>query len=81
MSLRNLQPRLEEEGTTYREALNETRREIARAYLDEGHSSVIEIAFLLGFTDTHSLSRAFWRWTGVSPRLHARPGAYAGQGE
>ena len=72
MSLRNLQRRLEEEGTTYREALNETRREIARAYLDEGHSSVTEIAFLLGFTDTNSLSRAFRRWTGLSPRAYTQ---------
>jgi AraC-like DNA-binding protein len=70
MSLRNLQRRLEDEGTTYREALNETRRKIARAYLDEGQSSVTEIAFLLGFTDTNSLSRAFRRWTGLSPRAY-----------
>jgi len=72
MSLRNLQRRLEEEGTTYREALNETRRDIARSYLDEGHTSVTEIAFLLGFADTNSLSRAFRRWTGLSPRAYAQ---------
>ncbi len=72
MSLRNLQRRLEEEGTTYRDALNETRREIARARLEEGRTSVTEIAFLLGFADTSSFSRAFRRWTGVSPRAYLR---------
>jgi AraC-like DNA-binding protein len=72
MSLRNLQRRLEEEGTTYRKALNETRREIARSCLEEGHTSVTEIAFLLGFADTSSFSRAFRRWTGVSPRAYTR---------
>ena len=70
MSLRNLQRRLEEEGTSYREALNETRRDIARSYLDEGHTSVTEIAFLLGFADTSGFSRAFRRWTGLSPRAY-----------
>jgi AraC-like DNA-binding protein len=70
MSLRNLQRRLEEEGTSYRKALNETRRDIARSYLDEGHTSVTEIAFLLGFADTSGFSRAFRRWTGLSPRAY-----------
>jgi AraC-like DNA-binding protein len=72
MSLRNLQRRLEEEGTTYREALQEVRREMARSYLDEGHASVTEIAFLLGFGDASSFSRAFRRWTGLSPRAYTQ---------
>ena len=72
MSLRNLQRRLQEEGTTYREALNEARRETACSHLDEGHFSVTEIAFLLGFADTSSFSRAFRRWTGLSPRAYAQ---------
>jgi AraC-like DNA-binding protein len=72
MSLRNLQRRLHEEGTTYREALNRIRQELARAYLEEGRSSMTEIAFLLGFADTGSFSRAFRRWTGQSPRGYTR---------
>jgi len=72
MSPRNLQRRLREEGTTYREALNVTRRELARGYLEEGRNSVTEIAFLLGFRDTSSFSRAFRRWTGRSPRAYCR---------
>jgi len=71
LSLRNLQRRLQDEGTTYREALHETRREMARFYLDEGRFAVTEIAFLLGFADTSSFSRAFRRWTGLSPRAYA----------
>jgi AraC-like DNA-binding protein len=70
MSLRNLQRRLQKEGTTYRAALNSTRAEMARAYLEEGRSSVSEIAFLLGFSNLNSFSRAFRRWTGHSPRVH-----------
>src|SRR5690606_4145779 len=67
MSLRNLQRRLAEDGTTYREVLSETRRELACSYLEEGRLSVTEIAFLLGFSDTSAFSRAFRRWTGEAP--------------
>ncbi len=73
MSLRNLQRRLQDEGTTYRQALNGLRQEIACAYIEEGRTSVTEIAFLLGFADTSSFSRAFRRWTGRSPRAYSRP--------
>lgn len=71
MSLRNLQRRLQQEGTTYRETLNCTRQEIARTYLEERRASVTEIAFRLGFSDSNSFSRAFRRWTGLSPRAYA----------
>lgn len=72
MSLRNLQRRLQEEGTTYREALSGMRERMARAYLEELRTSITEIAFLLGFSDSNSFSRAFRRWTGQSPRAYRR---------
>lgn len=72
LSLRNLQRRLRAEGTSYREALNDSRQEMARALLAEGRHSVTEIALLLGFADTGSFSRAFRRWTGQSPRAYCR---------
>jgi AraC-like DNA-binding protein len=45
---------------------------MARAHLEEGRASVTEIAFLLGFADTSSFSRAFRRWTGQSPRAYTQ---------
>ena len=72
MSLRSLQRRLQEEGTTYREILDSTRQEIARTYLEKRRASVTEIAFLLGFSDSNSFSRAFRRWTGQSPRAYSQ---------
>lgn len=77
MSLRTLQRKLLEEGTTYRIALQQARHEMARSYLEEGHCSISEIAFLLGFADTSTFSRAFRRWTGLSPRAYIQETARA----
>ena len=44
------------------------RRDIARSYLTEGHTSVTEIVFLLGFAETSGFSPAFRHWTRLSPR-------------
>lgn len=72
LSLRNLQRRLADAGTTYRDLLSETRRALACSYLEEGRLSITEIAFLLGFADTSAFSRAFRRWTGATPSAWAR---------
>jgi len=34
--------------------------------------SVSEVAYLLGYTDVSSFSRAFKRWAGVSPRSYLK---------
>jgi AraC-like DNA-binding protein len=70
MSLRNLQRKLSSEGTSYKDILNETRRELALSYMKDPRYSVSEITYLLGFSDTSSFTRAFRRWTGKSPTAH-----------
>jgi AraC-like DNA-binding protein len=67
MSGRTLQRQLEEEGTTFRDVLNDLRREMAQAYLRDGRHTIAEITYLLGFSETAAFSRAFKRWTGVAP--------------
>ncbi|MFT3925044.1 MAG: AraC family transcriptional regulator [Myxococcales bacterium] len=67
VSERSLQRHLAKHGTTFAEVLNETRREVACAYLREPRWSITEVAFLLGFEDASSFARAFRRWTGSSP--------------
>jgi len=66
VSTRTLYNRLEEAGTTFREVLDETRRLLAEDYLKKG-LPVNEIAYLTGFSDTANFSRAFKKWTGLSP--------------
>lgn len=67
MSLRSLQRKLGAEDSSYEDLLNDTRRELALSYARDARYSVSEAAYLLGFSDTSSYSRAFKRWTGQSP--------------
>lgn len=67
LSSRSLHRKLAEQGTGYAELLRETRETLARQMLAEGRHSVSEMAYLLGFADASSFTRAFKRWTGLSP--------------
>jgi AraC-like DNA-binding protein len=67
MSEKTLQRRLRDEDTSYQQILDETRSELARQYLSERQLSVCDVTFRLGFSDQSSFTRAFKRWTGVSP--------------
>jgi len=67
-SASTLQRRLRKEGTTYQNLLDRTRQEMALEYLRQGRHSLVDIAFLLGFTDQSNFTRAFRRWTGKTPR-------------
>jgi AraC-like DNA-binding protein len=67
MSLRGLQRKLKDEEVTFMTLLEDTRQKLAMQYLQEGHRSVGEIAYLLGFSEPGNFSRAFRRWTGYSP--------------
>lgn len=59
---------LKDEGVTFEQVLDELRHKLALNYLQGKKVSVNETAYLVGFSDPASFSRAFKRWTGVSPR-------------
>ena len=67
MSPTTLQLKLSQRGTNFQKLLDDTRRDLASSYVRQGTRSVTEITFLLGFTDTSNFTRAFKRWTGMSP--------------
>lgn len=67
MSYRTLQRRLAVESTSYREILDNTRKNMATQLIESKKVPLIEVAFLLGFSDASSFSRSFKRWTGVTP--------------
>lgn len=66
MSPRTLQRRLRAEGTSYKELLEQTRRDLAARYMRESHLSAGEITFLLGFSEPANFARAFKRWHGMA---------------
>lgn len=67
MSLRGLQRRLQAEGTSFRQLLEETRQELACQYLKQSELSLGEVTYLLGFSDQSNFTRAFKRWMGQAP--------------
>ncbi|MGJ3241292.1 MAG: AraC family transcriptional regulator ligand-binding domain-containing protein [Anaerolineae bacterium] len=67
ISRRTLQRHLSNEGTTFQEILDGLREKLARHYLLKSAYSSTQIAFLLGYEDPNSFSRAFRSWTGETP--------------
>lgn len=67
MSTRSLQRRLSEEKSSYKELLEDTRKELAGQYLKRSDVSLGEITYLLGFSDQSNFNRAFKRWFGQTP--------------
>lgn len=78
-SVRTLQRRLSEQGSSFTDLLDSTRRELALAHLADPGCSISEVAYLLGFADTSNFTRAFRRWTGQSPSEHRRASGSPGQ--
>jgi AraC-like DNA-binding protein len=72
MSSRTLSRRLHERGLSYQEVVDQARREVALRQLSNKDLKVIEIAFLLGFSEVSTFYRAFRRWTGTTPGAYRR---------
>ena len=66
-SPRTLQRRLAEEGTSYQNLVEATRRQAAEGYLAQSRLSAGEIAYLLGYSEPAAFHRAFRRWHGQTP--------------
>jgi AraC-like DNA-binding protein len=67
LSTRSLQRRLAEQRTNFTRLLASVRKELAVSYVRDPQVPITEISYLLGFSDVSSFSRAFKRWTGISP--------------
>jgi len=69
-STSTLQRQLQLEGLNYRDVLESTRRSLAESYLRDKKHSYAQIAYLIGFSDQSNFSRAFKRWTSLSPKQY-----------
>ena len=67
MSERTMQRRLGDAGETFAGLAESLRHELAKDYLRASQHSINEIAYLLGFAEVASFTRAFRRWTGQAP--------------
>ena len=72
LKTRTLQRRLAEVGTTYRRIVDEVRFEAARRLLKDPSLSLAKVASALGYSDPANFTRAFVRWSGMTPRVYRR---------
>ena len=59
---------------TFRSLLRDVRMSLAQRHLDEDRYNVTEVAFMLGYSDQSTFTRAFRRWHGVSPGQFVKQG-------
>ncbi|GAC1628961.1 MAG: hypothetical protein NVS9B10_19500 [Nevskia sp.] len=64
---RTLQRRLRDEAQGYADLQDRARFRLAVKWLQEGHEDIETISERLGFSDRRSFTRAFTRWSGLSP--------------
>lgn len=72
LSERTLYRRLSDEGLTYQGLLHQAQQSLAEDLLARDDCSIAEIAFLTGFSEQSTFSRAFKRWVGQPPATFRR---------
>jgi len=72
LSERTLHRRLKETGTTYSALLDQCRLRLAKQLLGATDAKMYEIAEATGYRDPSSFSRAFFRWTGHTPKQYRK---------
>jgi AraC-like DNA-binding protein len=72
ISTRTLQRRLKLSDNSYSQILQEARFELARARLGDPAMKVIDVAMMAGYESPQHFTRAFRRFTGVTPSEYRR---------
>ena len=67
MSSQVVRRRLTEEGTSYQKIKDGVRSDLVRELLAKPEVAIADIAERAGFTEPAALSRAFKKWTGLTP--------------
>lgn len=68
VSIRSFQRKLSNAGVSYSDLLDRARFENASKLLRDSDAKIIDIGFSSGYTDPAHFTRAFRRFTGVTPR-------------
>jgi AraC-like DNA-binding protein len=72
LSPRVLKNRLAERNTSYTKIVDDTRRHLALGYIADASLTLVDVAYLCGFSEQSAFNRAFKRWTGVPPGNYRR---------
>ncbi|MFM2417452.1 MAG: hypothetical protein RL385_2175, partial [Pseudomonadota bacterium] len=72
MSERTLKRRLMAQGTSFAALIEQVRRERATVLLETSDLPLSEVAEQVGYTELANFTRAFRRWTGVTPHRFRR---------
>jgi AraC-like DNA-binding protein len=72
MSARTLQRRLAENGHGFGEIRDQIRFQLAAQALKPKVLNIEEISEKLGYSDRHSFTRAFKRWSGLTPSAYRK---------
>lgn len=72
LPVRSMQARLREGGQPFKTLVDEVRRQLAALYLQRDDVSLVDVGFLLGFSEQSAFSRAFRRWYGMAPQQYQK---------
>ncbi|MES2490781.1 MAG: AraC family transcriptional regulator [Pseudomonadota bacterium] len=67
LSSRTLQRKLQDANVSFTQLVDDVRRELAERYLADAALDLVDIAFLLGYSEQSAFTRAYKRWTGRAP--------------
>ena len=67
VSTRTLQRRLKQSGSSFTQIVQEARFELARQHLNQPGMKVIDVAMMSGYESPQHFTRAFRRFTGITP--------------
>ncbi len=70
ISVRTLQRKLKTEGHSFKELMENLRKDFAISYLKDPNLSINEIAYLLSYSYATAFIRSFRRWSGHSPKQY-----------
>ncbi len=74
INVRTLQRRLARVGVTYGRLVDEVRLETAARLIEDRDLTLAKISSALGYADPAHFTRAFARWTGMTPRTYRQRG-------
>jgi AraC-like DNA-binding protein len=79
VSVRTLSRRLQDEGTSYREVLEDIRLTMAQEFLALTDLPLADVSLAVAFANEASFYRAFRRWAGMTPDEWRRTHAFRGR--